>query len=378
MITMTYKRRLISLSLIICCLSFSVALTSCSSVVETDDDYTSQHDLSNSGAPVITGVYALTDADQQTPLTEAQPGQRLLIVGQNLNNLQSLAFNTVAADLSQSYTALTKAVVKVPDGFSKSHDNTIRYTTDMGTATYQFVVALPEAEVDGLQNEFAKAGTTVAVAGRNLQYYDFTLTLGTTELPLTVSDDALSFTIPESTADNSVFVIRWQNVKGEARTRELLFRPTQDLLISDITQATNEMTDKSVAVETDADGTKCLHFTGTITEWSWVELSYEQMAAESLSAEDAADRLFVFEVKTADGKPLADTGYEFAWNGDWDNSIRWNPGASFDTNGEWQTVRLPMTAITATGGKVVLNVGFQPSTNYEADFRLANFRIEKK
>lgn len=362
---------------LVCCCCIAT-LTACNKVVETDDGYVSQHLVANSGAPVIKAVYALTDADQQTPLTEAQPGQRVCIVGENLNNLQSLAFNTVAADLSQTYTALTKAVVKIPQEFSKAHENTIVYTTDQGTVSFPFFVALPEAAVGGLLNEFAKAGEAVAIAGQNLQYYDFTLTLNGTSLPLTVTDQQLSFTIPAGTADNSTFVIGWQNVRGEAKTRELAFRPTQALLFSDITQTTNTMTDKSVAVEKDTDGTPCLHFTGTIGEWSWVELSYEDVSAQSLSAADAADYLFIFEVKTATGKPLADAGYEFAWNGDWDNSILWNPGAGLDTQGEWQTVRLPMVAVTATGGKVVLNVGFQPSTNYEADFRLANFRIEKK
>jgi len=369
-------QHLLAAGLVYCCLA--ATLTACSNVVETDDGYVSQHLVANSGAPVIKAVYALTDADQRTPLTEAQPGQRVCIVGENLNNLQSLTFNTVAADLSQTYTALTKAVVKIPQEYSKGHDNTIVYTTDQGTVSFPFCVALPEATVGGLLNEFAKAGSTVAIDGQNLQYYDFTLTLNGTALPLTVTANSLSFAIPAGTPDNSTFVIGWQTVKGVAQSRELPFRPTSGMLINDITQATNSMTDKSVAVEIDGDGTPCLHFTGAIREWSWVELSYENMTAQSIDEADVDHYRFVFEVKTAAGKPLADTGYEFAWNGNWNNSIRWNPGAGYDTQGEWHTVRLPMVAFSATGGKVVLNVGFQPATNYEADFRLANFRIEKQ
>lgn len=377
-----YFKHILQAVLVCCCLT--APLTSCDNVVETDDDdYVSQHAVANSGAPTISAVYTLTDTEQQTPITEAAPGQRLLIVGENLNNLQSLKFNTVEADLSQTFTALTKAVVKVPDGFSKAHENTIVYTTDQGTATYRFSVTLPEAEVYGLLNEFSEAGTDVSVDGKNLKYYDFTLTLAGSQLPLTVADDKLSFRIPEGTPDNSMFVISWQTVKGESRQVNLSFRPTDSMLFADITKATRQQTDRHVTIETDKQGLSCLHFQGLITEWSWVELSFSQSYSEICDAAAVSQYNFVFEVQTATGKPLLENGYEFAWNWDWDNSCRWNPGDGFDTQGQWQTVRLPLeqmapNGLGTAGSDMTLNIGFQPYRDYDADFRLANFRIVKK
>ena len=190
----------------VCC-GFAATVMSCSDVVDYNDGYTPADERANNGAPVITAVYDITDTEYQTPLTEAERGQVLCIVGENLNNLQSLVFNTVEADLSQTYTASTKAIVRVPEEYSRLGENTIVYTTDKGTAVYSFAIALPDAEFYGLVNEFAAPGTQAVVTGKNLQYYDFTLTLNGEELPLSLDDTELSFTVPEGTADNSKFVV---------------------------------------------------------------------------------------------------------------------------------------------------------------------------
>ncbi|MBQ9652569.1 MAG: hypothetical protein IJV13_10260 [Prevotella sp.] len=372
----TYK--FIRTALLVVC---AMMLTACNNIVDLDG-WTSPHDIPNTGAPVIKAVYAVADVNMQTPLTAAEMGQSLAIVGENLNRLQSLKFNTVETDLNQTYTQSTKAVVTVPDTYSKNHENVIEYTTDMGSVKYSFYIALPAAEVGGLLNEFAEPGTNVAVNGENLEYYDFTLTLDDKELPLSVEGNTLSFNIPQGTPDNSVFVISWIDAYGEQQTVNMPFRPTSDMLFDDISKAEQEMTDRNVSIETGDLGTSCLHFSGTISEYAWVELSFEQPLAETYEAENVNLYNFVFEVKTAEGHPLLDTGYEFALNWDWDNSYRWNP-ETLDTEGGWQTVRCSLEQIAPNGlsavdGKMTLNVGFQPYQDYDADFYLANFRIVKK
>ena len=100
-----------------------------------------------------------------------------------------------------------------------------------------------------------------------------------------------------------------------------------------------------------------------------------------MPTENMADYYFVFEVKNASGKALLSRGYEFAFNWNWNSSYRWNPGEGFDTNGQWVKVRCPLEEMAPdglTGTDLVMNIGFQPYTDYEADFLLANFRIEKK
>lgn len=285
------------MSVLVCC-GVIATTTSCSKVTDYDEDYVPQHAQANSGAPVITGIYAVADADQQKVLNEIVAGQRIAIAGENLNNLISLKFNDVDADLNQTYTVLTKAIVKVPDNYTNGDNNTITYTTPQGTTTYRIVPP--------------------------------------------------------------VVVYRF-----------------------DLAQAIQQQTDKNVAVETDEQGQTCLHFSGTITEWSWVELSFARSFPAEMPTENMADYNFVFEVKNADSKPLLGRGYEFAFNWNWNSSYRWRPGngEGLDTKGQWVKVRCPLEEMVPngfTGTDLVLNIGFQPYRDYDADFRLAYFRIEKK
>lgn len=281
-------------SVLVCCCT--AIFTSCNDVVEIDDGYVASHTQPNAGAPVINGIYAVSDTEQQKVLNEIAGGQRIAIVGENLNDLTSLKFNNIEADLSETFTTLTKAIVKVPKGYTEGDENTITYTTAQGTTTYRIVPP--------------------------------------------------------------VVVYRF-----------------------DLTQAIQQQTDKNVSVETDGQGQISLHFVGTITEWSWVELSFARPFSDEIPKANVADYNFVFEVQNAVGKPMLDRGYEFALNWDWNKSYRWTPGEGFDTNGQWVKVRCPLEEMVPngfTGTDFVLNIGFQPYKDCDADFRLANFRIETK
>lgn len=358
----------------------SLLCVACDNYADYDDNYIAADKQPNTGVPVITAVYDVTDLN--SPITEGRQGQTVCIEGRNLNNLKSVSFNTIAADTENTYTMSTRAIVTIPQGFSKEHVNTITYTTDMGTATFAFVVTLPEIVVDGLLNEFQEPGTEATISGEHFAYYDVSVLLNGQSVTLSAADDTgLRFVVPEGTPDNSTVSVNWLTAAGEAMVVKLPLRPTEGLLYADLSAVERKMTDKNVTVETDAQGLTSLHFSGMITEWSWVELSFEKTM--DLSDAAVADRYFVFEVQTRTGYPLLGKGYEFAWNWDWNNSYRWNPGegAGLDTQSEWQTVRCPLEQMVSgemsiSGGSLVLNVGFQPDRDYEADFRLANFRIE--
>lgn len=373
-------------------------LYSCSS---DSNDYTSPDKIPNTGAPTITGVYATTDNAFSQPLTEAEPGRAVCIVGTNLNNLKSLKFNSVEADLTLTYTMSTKAVVTIPTAYSHDRNNTIEYTTDMGTATYHFVVALPEMEVYNLSNEFAAPGQEVSITGKNFDYYGFgevdtpaSIKIGGLETSLTfISPDVMRVMVPQGVQDNSTVEVSWSDVNGTTQTRALPFRPTANLLFADLSKAQCDRTDQCVTIETDADitsttsnlGSPHLHFYGRIQSYAWVELAFAQNMPDICDPAKAADYNFVFEVLTAQGHPLAGKGYEFAWNWDWNNSYQWNPndGKGWDTDGQWTTVRLALAEIApkgigAIGEWMTLNIGFQPTERYNADFRFGNFRIQKK
>lgn len=382
------------------CLSLLLCLTGCKK--ETDiDNYIPDDRKENTGAPVITAVYNITDVNLTTPITEGEPRQNVIIAGQNLNNLKSLKFNTVEADLSKTYTMSTKANVTIPADFSDARINQIEYTTDKGTATFSFVVKFPSLRINLLDNEFAAAGTTVEITGQNFDYYHFGMEGSTASVKVGgvsavvnyVSAETLGITIPAGTPDNSTINISWIDFYGTPQSVDLSFRPTKGILFADISKAKRDKTDRCITIEDDSQvtttksalGTKHLHFSGIINSYAWVELSFSQTLPDIGDASKVADYNFVFEVLNAEDHALLGKGHEFAWNWDWSNSYLWNPGNGYglNTQGKWKTIRFPLSEIApngigATGDEMTLNIGFQPSEAYDADFRMGNFRIQKK
>ena len=383
-----------------CFISLSFCMIGCSSDKGYDENYQSPDILPNLGAPEITAVYDGADIQLSTPISSGKPGQNIIIVGKNLNNLESLKFNTVEADLSKSYTISTKAYVSIPTAFALERKNLIEYTTDKGTATYAFVVQFPELVVSGLENEFTAPGDVLKVVGENFDYYGFDekdtdskVSINGKTLPVEyVSAEGVGVKVPTGTKDNSTVTVSWTDAAGEAQSVTLPFRSTTGRLFKELTKQMLTKTDRAVSIENDSQVTSCnsklgtshLHISGTLRAWSWLELAVSQTLPE-LGISDVKDYNLIFEVLTAEDNKLLGTGYEFAWNSDWDNAYKWNPGNSYglNTNGKWHTVRIPLAAfapkgIGSTGSQMALSFGFQPSETYKADFRLGNFRIQKK
>ncbi len=376
-------------------------ISSCSNDNAPDNGYVPKDQIPNTGAPVITGVYDAADKSMTKPLTEGEPGQNLLIVGANLNALKSLKFNTIEADLAQTYTMSTQAIVQVPLTYCHERVNTIEYTTDKGTVAYTFYVALPKMQVKSLDNEFQAEGQLLTISGENFDYYGFgessspaKVEVGGRSVAVTeVSATELTIKVPEGTGDNTSVAVSWQDYYGEMQQVALPFRPSSRLLFVDMSKAQRDRTDECVTIENDSQvsstvsqlGTPHLHFIGDIRKYAWIELSFTQNQPDLGDLSKLEEYNFVFEVLTEVDCPLAGNGYEFAWNWNWNISYVWNPGdgKGWDTEGEWFTVRLPLekvapAGIGKTGELMTLNIGFQPAEKYHADFRMGNFRIQKK
>lgn len=382
-----------------CLFSLLLCLVGCSSDKGYDENYQSPDFLPNTGTPEITAVYDGTDIQLSTPISSGRPGQNIIIVGKNLNNLNSLKFNTVEADLSKTYTISTKAYVSIPTAFALERQNKIEYTTDKGTATFPFVVKFPELVVSGLENDFTAPGEVLKVVGENFDYYGFDekgtdskVSINGQTLAIEyVSAEGVGVKVPTGTQDNSLVTVSWIDTSGEAQAVSLPLRSTAGRLFEELTKKMLTKTDRAVSIEDDSQVTSCnsklgtnhLHISGTLKAWSWLELAVSQILPD-LSISDVTDYNLVFEVLTAEENKLLGTGYELAWNSDWDNAYKWNPGNGYglNTNGKWQTVHIPLSSfapngISSSDNEMTLSFGFQPSENYKADFRLGNFRIQK-
>ena len=376
-------------------------LTSCNDIVKYNDGYIADEDIPNAGAPVITGVYDVSDTHLTTPITQGDLEQTVIIVGMNLNDVQSVKFNTVECDMSNVYTMSTKAIVQIPGTLSMEHVNQIEYTTPQGTASYDFLIPFPDLIVTGLDCEFKTPGQPVTVMGRNFDIYDFghtsKVSMNGTVLPVSeVTSKSMTFTVPEETTDNSKIVLSWEDAEGNGHTATLFYRPTTHLLYGDFEDAElnidgplkNHLTiedDGSVWNTTASLGYKHLHFTGSYSAWSWNTIDIVRNMVEvegDLSNLD--DYVLKFEVQNAKNFPLSpDTHLEFAFN--WGNSYNWNigDGAGINTYGDWQTVTLPLAdmatkGISKPGSWQIFRIIFQPKVAMDVDFCLGNFRIEKK
>ncbi len=373
-----------------------VICTSCDNIVDYNDNYTPADQQPNTGAPVIKAVYDVADTAFANPITQGTLNQTVTLVGENLNFAKAISFNTVACDMKNVYTMDTRAIVQIPSKLSMEQIDKIEYTTDRGTTTFDFTIPFPELTVSSLACEFTNAGDSVTVNGQNFDLYDFeggtsTVSIGGATLGVgSITPTSMKVLIPEGTPDNTDIVFTWQT-QGTAHTATLPFRPSQQLLFGDFSGITSSV-DGSVqmAIETD-DGIgasawlnqKNLHFTGSYSAWAWntIDLSGNMI---DQTVEQVDDYVLKMEVLTQSSFPLTEqTGLQFCFN--WGDSYAWNPanGLGINTFGQWQTVSLPLAPMATKGisepGKwQTLRITFQPHADYDADFRLANFRIVKK
>lgn len=384
------------------------ALASCNDIVNYEDGYTPAEDLANTGEPVITAVYDATDAEMATPITEGSVGQMVRIVGKNLNNARSIKFNTVEADLSEVYTFSTSAIVQIPTELSLANEDCIEYTTDKGTTRYAFTMPFPTLQVDGLLCEFANAGDSVTILGQNFNLYEFGTTSQVTinGQPLglgSITSSSMKAEIPAGTPDNSTIQVSWTDGStGEAKTASLPFRPTRNLLYGDMSDVSLQVSGLEMNLLTDADtlaeetslGYPHLHCTAQLGAWSWNQIDMSRNLIDidgvdigTLPVEELANYDLKFELYTANNYPFTgDSSFQPTLN--WGDRYVWNPGngAGLNTHEEWQTVTMPLSEMTSNGiygspGSrwLTLSMVFQTgASGYAVDFRMGNFRIEKK
>lgn len=387
-----------ALAAIFAAATLSVSLASCDDIVEYNDGYTAADKMANTGAPEIMAVYNIGDTAKTTPITEAEIGTMVRIEGKNLNNAKSITFNTVPVELNDIYTASTYANVRVPETLSFEHVNKIEYTTDRGSASFDFVVPFPSLTVGSLDNEFANAGGTVTVNGANFDVYEFgsqsKVFVGDKEATVSdVTKQSMKIQIPEGTPDNSLITLKWSTSDGSAKTVSLPFRPTNSLLYADFDDVSINK-DGAVKVDIEGDdatstasstlGHKHLHFTGNFDAWAWNTYDISRNMIDAGDITNLDDYVLKFEVLTTNEHPLTEaTGLKFCFN--WGDTYNWNPanGAGINTFGNWQTVTLPLApiatkGISAAGTWQTLRITMQPSAAYSADFCIGNIRIVKK
>lgn len=366
----------------------------CSDVVDYDDNYTPAYEKSNNGAPQISAIYDIDN--DSTPVTQGSLGEMVRIVGHNLNDVRSISFSGVEADLSQGYFASDSAFVVIPSRPNFQGDGNLVYTTGSGSVSVAFPIPVPELQVTGLENEFANAGDTVAILGRYFDIYDFgstsTVTVGGQTATVASSGrDTLKIAIPEGVADNSSVTLNWTGPEGD-QTVSLPFRPTAHLLYSDFNDASINNGGFTYAIEDDGNlpstasrlGHTNIHITGSYSAWSWITLDISANMIDAGISGSLDDHVLKMEVLTSTSHPLTENSpLQMCFN--WGGSYTWEPGdgLGLNTAGQWRTVTMPLApmateGISAPGTWQTLRIVLQPHADYTADFRVANLRIEHR
>ena len=114
-------------------------------------------------------VHYVRYADKDLVITQAAMAETICIVGDNLTSVHDIYFNDQPAVLNTSYMTAHTIVVAVPKNLPKEQDDKMHLITrDSSVVLYDFKVLPPVPKVSGMSCEWAPAGETVTVTGSYL------------------------------------------------------------------------------------------------------------------------------------------------------------------------------------------------------------------
>jgi hypothetical protein len=135
-------------------------LSSCTSI-----DYPDRY-KETSGVPT---VHFVRYADKDVVITQAAMEETICIVGENLTSIHDIYFNDQPAILNTSFMTAHTLMVQVPKNLPTVQDDKMHLVTrDSSVVLYDFKVLPPVPKVSGMSCEWAPAGETVTVTGSYL------------------------------------------------------------------------------------------------------------------------------------------------------------------------------------------------------------------
>lgn len=370
-------------------IALSVMFTACQEdIVTYNDGY--DDGLTPSGPPQIEKVVLASDISANpAQIAGASFTTVISIKGSNLSQVKSIRFNDIETDLKTVYAVNSEITVPVPRVLPQNIDNKLVVTTSLGTASADFEVSIPDLELIGLQNEFAAAGDTVLILGNNFDLYDVTeekgiITLNGRQLEiLEASLDQLKVVIPEGTPDDSQILVSGAKVENPLSCKFRDFGISMMIfegLWGDwvpITEGKNAGDPKPL------NGVpRFVRLVANLNAWDW-DPGRVYGAGFNLYDQDVVDNpqnySFKFEINTS--KAISFGNIHLGTTG----SHQWNPaegGISFNTRGEWKTIRFDLTSLgwtlTTSPAWNGLSMVYQPTAATTADFSIANARVVKK
>jgi hypothetical protein len=120
--------------------------------------------------PVISEIRAYLPTPDDSVLTYVEPGQYIVINGNNFDGIKSVLFNGYPSEFNVAYTTANHIVVRVPAdipfaSLPTEKLNTIDIVTQAGQLSHSFPVKAPAPVIGAITNEMLRAGDNVTISG---------------------------------------------------------------------------------------------------------------------------------------------------------------------------------------------------------------------
>lgn len=340
------------------------------------------------GVPEVKYVRPTDPAKSDSLINGAFMGEIICLVGENLKSIHEIYFNDQKAVLNTSYLTDYTFIVAVPNEIPTDVTNKIyMVTADKRTVEYDFNVLVPAPQISGMSNEWACPGDEVTIYG------DYMIDDSNVPLAITfpgnvrcgeitsVTKSAVTCIVPQGAETEGP--VNVTSIYGTGKST-FHYRDTRGMLFDwDGTKGyasghgwRNGVTTSDAEGIRPLDGNYLLFDVASMTPQDWpnedsVSFNYwpEPSAgfgelSDEFDAEHWEDQILKFEVCVPASTPWtsvalnmiftgnSDVTYASATNGyiGGDNArglwYPWYGKGSYDTDGKWITVSMPLSNFT--------------------------------
>jgi hypothetical protein len=269
---------------------------------------------------------------------------------------------------------------------------------------------VPDLVVTGFYNDFANAGDTVQIVGKNFDLYELTketaeVTLedGTPLKVLASTHSSLSVIVPGDTPDESIFRVHCEKAREEGIENPIKIKFRDPGVASIQTFGSGLwgpwVTDLKTDGSNPGDPKPLLNAAHEIIDFSRLNLNLEAYdwepgmiygggfnLTENEVVSNPENYCLKFEINT--NKPITCGNILIECTPGGDNArYKWNPAAGgipFNNYKKWETIAIEMTDCVKAGwdlkpgGWNSFAINMQPEEDIAVDYSIANIRIVKK
>ena len=344
------------------------------------------------GTPTISYIRPLGTESADSLLTGAYMDNGICIVGNNLRSIVKMYFNDQEAKLIPSLITDNTLIVTVPGNIPNVVYNKIFMHNKDGVVTeYDFKVLVPAPSINNMSNEWAKAGEQATIYGN--YFVDdpntpLTLTVSGVNVPIDEFDIShITFTIPAGLSEGPIEI---SSVYGKKKAK-FNYRDTRGMLFNDwgtgdagaaSTGLGNHGWHPQVILsdENSLDGSYLMLGDCDLEDGTWADgnVSFEYWPdpdgrlSDKVSFANFANMALKFEVNIPASNPWTNLSMQCIFTGDaqvngsnMNNTFfhdvdyprglwtPWQKTGSYDTNGEWTTITLPLNTFKYLEGGTV-------------------------